>query len=538
LGKRKREDGAPGAANNPGGGALAKCAGCTYKTATDFPLSNWPEDLPRKSTMHDIRWIREHAAEFDKALNRRPLDDESKKQFSSANLLAIDERRRAAILKSEQAQARRNAASKEIGAAKAKKDEATAQKLMAEVFEYKSSIPKLEAAAKAAEEELNDILATIPNLPLGEVPEGTDETGNVEHHQHGAKRNYAFDPKEHFDLGEALGMMDFETAAKLSGSRFVVLKSGLARMERALGQFMLDVHTGENGYIEVNPPLLVRNETMFGTAQLPKFKNDQFSAHRALTIDEWSGLAEQLNDDRFWQQAGPPKEPKLGAAETPVRFTAEGLLQVEELREQLGHLWLIPTAEVSLTNLVRESIVDEDSLPRRYTACTPCFRAEAGAAGKDTRGMIRQHQFTKVELVSITTPEQAKAEHERMLASAEKILQKLDLHYRVITLCTGDMGFASQKTYDIEVWLPGQNAYREISSCSICGEFQARRMMARYRGKDGKPAFVHTLNGSGVAVGRALIAVMETYQQADGSIVVPDALAPYMGGIKKIEKRA
>ena len=487
--------------------------------------------------MHDIRWIREHAAEFDKALNRRPLDDESRKKFSSDNILSIDGRWRGIIRVLESWQSKRNAASKEIGQAKAKKDDATARKLMVEVAECKASISTLEKEEKDALQELNDLLATIPNLPLAEVPDGVDESDNVEHHQHGAKRNYAFKPKEHFELGEALGMMDFETAAKLSGSRFVVLKSGLARMERALGQFMLDVHTQEHGYTEVNPPLLVRNETMFGTAQLPKFKNDQFSAHRALTSDEWSDIAKQLNEDRFWQQAGPPKEGKFGGAEAPVRFTAEGLVRVEELREQLGHLWLIPTAEVSLTNLVRESIVDESTLPMRLTACTPCFRAEAGAAGKDTRGMIRQHQFTKVELVSITTPEQAKAEHERMLNSAEEILRRLGLHYRVITLCTGDMGFASQKTYDIEVWLPGQNMYREISSCSVCGEFQARRMMARYRGKDGKPVFVHTLNGSGVAVGRALIAVMETYQEADGSIAVPDALAPYMGGIKKIEKK-
>ena len=332
-------------------------------------------------------------------------------------------------------------------------------------------------------------------------------------------------------------MMDFETAAKLSGARFVVLKGGLARMERALGQFMLDVHTADHGYTEVNPPLLVRNETMFGTAQLPKFKDDQFSAHRALSIDEWSKIADQLNEDRFWEQAGSAKETKAGATAAPVRFTVEGLTRIEEIRSHLGHLWLIPTAEVSLTNLVRESIVDDAQLPMRLTACTPCFRAEAGAAGRDTRGMIRQHQFTKVELVSITAPEQSMAEHERMLASAEAVLKKLDLHYRVVTLCTGDMGFASQKTYDIEVWLPGQNMYREISSCSVCGDFQARRMNARYRGKDGKPAFVHTLNGSGVAVGRALIAVMENYQQADGSIVVPDALAPYMGGIRKIEKK-
>jgi seryl-tRNA synthetase len=469
--------------------------------------------------MHDIRWIRESAAEFDKALNRRPLDDESRKQFSSANLLAIDERRRAAILKSEQAQARRNAASKEIGAAKAKKDEAAAQKLMAEVNELKVTLPALEAEAKAAEEELNKILATIPNLPLAEVPEGRDETGNVEHHKFGAKRDYAFKPKEHFELGEALGLMDFETAAKLSGARFVVLKGGLARMERALGQFMLDVHTGEHGYTEVNPPLVVSSDTMFGTAQLPKFAYDQFIGTNVEDVEKWNAnILDKLRDSSIDE--------------------AKATLQaVKDAVENRAWRWLIPTAEVPLTNLVRDSIVEEGSLPRRYTACTPCFRAEAGAAGKDTRGMIRQHQFTKVELVSITTPEQSKDEHERMLACAEEVLRRLGLHYRVITLCTGDMGFASQKTYDIEVWLPGQNMYREISSCSVCGEFQARRMMARYRGKDGKPAFVHTLNGSGVAVGRALIAVMETYQEADGSITVPEALAPYMGGIKKIEKK-
>jgi len=469
--------------------------------------------------MHDIRWIRENAAEFDKVLNRRPLDDESRKQFSSANLLAIDERRRAAILKSEQAQARRNAASKEIGAAKAKKDEAAAQKLMAEVNELKVTLPALEAEAKAAEEELNKILATIPNLPLAEVPEGRDETGNVEHHKFGAKREYAFKPKEHFELGEALGLMDFETAAKLSGARFVVLKGGLARMERALGQFMLDVHTGEHGYTEVNPPLIVSSDTMFGTAQLPKFAYDQFIGTNVEDVEKWNAnILDKLRDSSIDE--------------------AKATLQaVKDAVENRAWRWLIPTAEVPLTNLVRDSIIDEDSLPRRYTACTPCFRAEAGAAGKDTRGMIRQHQFTKVELVSITTPDQSRDEHERMLSSAEEVLRRLGLHYRVITLCTGDMGFASQKTYDIEVWLPGQNMYREISSCSVCGEFQARRMMARYRSKDGKPAFVHTLNGSGVAVGRALIAVMETYQEADGSITVPEALAPYMGGIKKIEKK-
>jgi seryl-tRNA synthetase len=427
--------------------------------------------------MHDIKWIRENAAAFDRGLARRGLEPQARR------LLDIDERRRAIIQKLETAQARRNAASKEIGQAKAKKDESTAQALMAEVADLKGAIPIMEAEEKAASETLNEALAEIPNLPLDEVPDGKDADDNVEHHRFGAKRGYSFTPKQHFELGETLGQMDFETAAKLSGARFVVLKKGLARLERALGQLMLDVHTGQHGYTEINPPLLVQDDVMFGTAQLPKFADDQFRT----TTDHW----------------------------------------------------LIPTAEVPLTNLVRESILEEDQLPLRLTALTPCFRAEAGAAGKDTRGMIRQHQFTKVELVSITTPEHSKDEHERMLSCAEEVLRRLDLHYRVMTLCAGDMGFASQKTYDIEVWLPGQNMYREISSCSICGEFQARRMSARYRTKEGRTVrHLHTLNGSGVAVGRALIAVMENYQEADGSIVVPDALAPYMGGLKKIEHRA
>jgi seryl-tRNA synthetase len=349
------------------------------------------------------------------------------------------------------------------------------------------------------------------------VPDGKDEKDNVEHHHFGAKRDYAFAPKQHFDLGETLGQMDFETAAKLSGARFVVLKKGLARLERALGQFMLDVHTSEpHNYTEVSPPILVRNQAMFGTAQLPKFREDQFAA----------------TSDSFFQEAFENTKAEI---DLRVDLKLFDLRLKERMSER--NLWLIPTAEVPLTNLVRESIVDEAQLPLRYTACTPCFRAEAGAAGKDTRGMIRQHQFTKVELVSITTPEQSKDEHERMLACAEEVLKRLDLHYRVMILSTGDMGFASQKTYDIEVWLPGQNMYREISSCSICGEFQARRMNARYRTKEGRAVrHVHTLNGSGVAVGRALIAVMETYQQADGSIAVPDALQGYMGGMKKIEK--
>jgi seryl-tRNA synthetase len=424
--------------------------------------------------MYDIKWIREHPDAFDRGLKRRGLEPLSKK------LVALDEKRRAAITKFEQAQARRNAASKEIGEAKKAKDEAKANRLMAEVNELKVSLPALEEEQKALTGDLDKELAQIPNMPLDDVPDGADAGGNVEHHMSGKKRDYAFKPRQHFELGEALGQMDFELAAKLSGARFVVLKKDLARMERALGQFMLDLHTGrEHGYAEVNPPILVRDDVMFGTAQLPKFADDQFRT---------------TND-----------------------------------------FWLIPTAEVPLTNLVRESIVEESQLPLRLTACTPCFRAEAGAAGKDTRGMIRQHQFTKVELVSITTPDKSRDEHERMLACAEEVLKKLDLHYRVVTLCTGDMGFAAQKTYDIEVWLPGQSAYREISSCSNCGEFQARRMNARYRSKDGV-RHVHTLNGSGVAVGRALIAVMETYQQENGSIAVPTALAPYMGGVKTIER--
>ena len=361
------------------------------------------------------------------------------------------------------------------------------------------------------------------------MPDGVDETGNVEHHKFGAKRDYAFMPKQHFELGEALGLMDFETATKLSGSRFVVLKGGLARMERALGQFMLDVHTGEHGYTEVNPPLMVSDDTMFGTAQLPKFAEDQFETISGREPDDI--LIEAFN-------VAVRKGRELGI--DPVENEKSFRPLFDQARKDVPkqtRRWLIPTAEVPLTNLARESIQDEAALPQRYTACTPCFRAEAGAAGRDTRGMIRQHQFTKVELVSVTTPEQSKDEHERMLSCAEEILRRLGLHYRVVTLCTGDMGFASQKTYDIEVWLPGQGMYREISSCSVCGDFQARRMAARYRGKDGKPAFVHTLNGSGVAVGRALVAVMENYQEADGSIAVPDALAPYMGGIKKIEKK-
>ena len=442
--------------------------------------------------MHDIKSIRDNPEAFDASLMRRGLAP------IAASLIAIDEKRRLAILALEQAQARRNTASREIGEAKKAKDEAGAAKLMAEVTDLKMRMPELEAAAKAADQELMSELAGLPNLPLPapEVPDGTDELGNVQRHIFGKTRDYGFAPQPHYELGEALGLMDFETAAKLSGARFVVLKKQLARMERAIGQFMLDIHTNEHGYAEINPPMLVRNDVMFGTGQLPKFEDDQF----------WAVKGELL-------------------ARPDERLTSD-------------RLGLIPTAEVPLTNLVRESIVDEQDLPMRLTALTPCFRAEAGAAGRDTRGMIRQHQFIKVELVSITTPETSKNEHERMLACAEEVLRRLDLHYRVMTLCAGDMGFSAQKTYDIEVFMPGQGeggAFREISSCSVCGDFQARRMDARYRAGDGKPRFVHTLNGSGTAVGRALIAVMETYQQQGGSIAVPEVLQPYMGGQKVIE---
>jgi seryl-tRNA synthetase len=496
--------------------------------------------------MHDIRFIRDNPGAFDKALARRGLEPQAQR------LTALDETRRAKILALETAQARRNAASKEIGEAKKNKDEPRAQSLLGEVAALKESIPKLEADEKVGSKALDEALAEIPNLPADDVPDGKDANDNIERHKFGAKRDYAFAPKQHFDLGEALGQMDFETAAKLSGARFVVLKKGLARLERALGQFMLDVHTSEpHNYTEVAPPLLVRDDVMIGTAQLPKFADDQFETSRV--PENFSTFEEVMNRvlpkalermpkvrEEYKAQMGNDVsiEEALEAFSAAVKQDLpEYLKQYEEAKKLISRLWLIPTAEVPLTNLVRESIVDEAQLPMRLTACTPCFRAEAGAAGKDTRGMIRQHQFTKVELVSITAPEQSKDEHERMLSCAEEVLRRLDLHYRVVTLCAGDMGFASQKTYDIEVWLPGQNMYREISSCSNCGEFQARRMNARYRTKDRQVRHLHTLNGSGVAVGRALIAVMENYQQENGAIAVPEALLPYMGGIKTIEKQ-
>ncbi|MGD0762988.1 MAG: serine--tRNA ligase [Roseiarcus sp.] len=463
--------------------------------------------------MHDIKAIRENPRAFDEGLARRSLPPRAE------SLLALDDRRRAAILALQKAQERRNVASKEIGAAMARKDLQAAEDLKAEVAGLKSVMPELEAAERNAGAALDVELAAIPNLPSADTPDGKDENDNVEVRRWGAPPKFpgGFTPREHFDIGEALGLMDFETAAKLSGARFVVLKGALARLERALLQFMLDLHTREHGYLEINPPVLVRSAAMFGTAQLPKFKEDQFLATRMLSEQEY--------------------QERIAAAEAqaPGPYTKE--LQ-KFLVDDVDYFWLIPTAEVPMTNLVRESIVDEAKLPLRFTAGTLCFRAEAGAAGKDTHGMIRQHQFEKVELVSITTPEQSAAELERMTACAEEVLKRLGLHFRTVALCTGDMGFASQKTYDIEVWLPGQGRFREISSCSICGDFQARRMNARCKGTDAKHTrFVHTLNGSGVAVGRALVAVMENYQNPDGSVSVPEALRPYMGGLTRIEAR-
>jgi len=427
--------------------------------------------------MFDIKWIKENPNVFDEGMRLRGSD------ASSAQLIALDDARREHVAKLQEAQTRRNAASKEIGAAMGKGDKDLAEKLKAEVTEIKQFMQGGEEEDRRIAAEILAVMSAIPNVPLADTPEGADENDNVLYREHGEKPSLGFDAKEHFELGEALGQMDFEGAAALSGSRFVVLKNGIARLERALGQFMLDMHTGNHGYEEVTPPLLVRDEALFGTGQLPKFSEDLFK-------------------------------------------TTDGR-------------WLIPTAEVPLTNLVREQILDEAALPLRFTALTPCFRSEAGSAGRDTRGMLRQHQFSKCELVSITKPEESEAELERMLEGAEAVLKALGLHFRTMTLCSGDMGFSARKTYDIEVWLPGQNAYREISSCSVCGDFQARRMNARYRLGDGKTIeHVHTLNGSGVATGRALIAVLENYQNEDGTISIPERLQSYMGGITKIEKEA
>lgn len=422
--------------------------------------------------MHDIKSIRENPERFDAGLAKRGLEPQA------AELITLDADYRSIVTESQQAQARRNEASKAIGAAKAQKDEAKAQELMAEVATLKDRMAELDEKGDVLGKALNDRLAALPNIPADDVPEGEDEAGNVELTRWGTPRSFDFTPKEHADLGPALGL-DFETGAKLSGSRFTFLRGQMARLQRALGQFMIDTQTGDFGYTECATPLLVRDEAAFGTGQLPKFAEDLF----------------QTTDGR----------------------------------------WLIPTAEVSLTNSVADSIFDAGELPIRMTALTPCFRSEAGAAGRDTRGYIRQHQFEKVELVSVTAPDQSEAEHERMTEAAEAILQKLELPYRKMLLCSGDMGFTARKTYDLEVWLPGQDAYREISSCSNCGDFQARRMAARFRPEGEKNTqFVHTLNGSGLAVGRTLVAILENYQEADGSVRVPEVLKPYMGGIEML----
>jgi len=422
--------------------------------------------------MHDIRLIRDDPAAFDAALARRGVE------AVSARILALDEYRRGVATRLQEAQNRRNEASKAIGAAMGKGDKETAEALKAEVAQIKEMLPALEADERQHDEAIRAELARLPNLPLPEVPEGEDEAGNVEVARWGTPRDFAFTPKEHADLGPALGM-DFETGAAISGARFTFLKGGMARLHRALGQFMLDRQSGENGYVECAPPLLVRDEAVFGTGQLPKFAEDLF----------------RTTDGR----------------------------------------WLIPTAEVSLTNSVREQILDPTALPLRMTALTPCFRSEAGAAGRDTRGFIRQHQFEKVELVTVCKPEDSPAEHERMVAAAESILQALELPYRKMLLCTGDMGASARKTFDLEVWLPGQGAYREISSISNCGDWQARRMNARYKPEGAKRTeFVHTLNGSGLAVGRTLVAVLENYQQEDSSVLVPAALRPWMGGLDRL----
>ncbi|TKT76771.1 serine--tRNA ligase [Aquamicrobium sp. LC103] len=432
--------------------------------------------------MLDIKWIRENPQALINALEKRGQSALAA-QSSVNDLIALDESRRAHLGRLQEAQERRNAASKEIGNAMRAGDSALAEKLKAEVNEIKGFIQSGEATERELDKKLEDALAVVPNLPLPDVPVGADENDNVEVRKVGAVKQRTNWTREHFEIGELLGMMDFERAAKLSGARFTVLKGKLARLERALGQFMLDLHVTEHGYTEVQPPLMVRDEALFGTNQLPKFEEDLF----------------------FTPHSG-------------------------------GRLGLIPTAEVPLTNLVREEIVAAEKLPLRFTALTPCFRSEAGSAGRDTRGMLRQHQFYKVEMVSITDQDSSIAEHERMTQCAEEVLKRLGLPFRTVVLCTGDMGFGARKTYDIEVWLPGQNTYREISSCSVCGDFQARRMDARYRPEGGKgTAFVHTLNGSGVAVGRALIAVMENYQNEDGSITIPEVLRPYMGGLEKIE---
>jgi seryl-tRNA synthetase len=491
--------------------------------------------------MLDIKWIRENPVAFDAAMARRGRGAESPK------LLALDEARRKALTSLQECQERRNVASKEIGKAMGAKDMALADSLKAEVSALKDKMSAIEAEERTAAKELDDLLASLPNIPHTDVPDGKDEHDNIEIRSVGDKPRMNFKPREHFEIGEALGMMDFNKAAQISGSRFTILKGQLARLERAIGQFFLDVHTGEHGYEEVVPPLLVREEAFYGTGQLPKFEEDLFftDPRPANWVDDFVYAMPELV--AMWRRSNPlhTAEELKGFMSEFMRDAALGAtidgdkesLELKPLgmKKRLG---LIPTSEVPLTNMVREEILDHAKLPIRYTALTPCFRSEAGSAGRDTRGMLRQHQFYKVEMVSITDADSSLAEHDRMTACAEEVLKRLGLHFRTVVLCTGDMGFGAQKTHDIEVWLPGQNAYREISSCSTCGDFQARRMNARYRPEGEKATrFVHTLNGSGVAVGRALIAVIENYQNDDGSITIPQELLPYMGGLTKIERK-
>ena len=475
--------------------------------------------------MHDIKAIRDDRDAFVAALSRRPAYRDSA-GAEADRLLVADRQLRDLLVRLQTAQARRNEASKLIGQAKAKKHEAQATGLMAEVAGLKETIQADEAEQRELEKNLRDMLAVLPNLPAVDVPDGDDESGNVAITARAFGKPPGINaPKQHFEIGEALGQMDFERAAKVSGARFVYLKAELAKLERAIAAFMLDTHTDKFGYTEVSPPVLVRDTALFGTGQLPKFEEDLYPAISRLELAEMVGDATITSDER---------EIPDGRTRFGIGPNDEQWLYFSKEHNEFNR-WLIPTAEVPLTNYVAEEILGEAELPLRFTAFTPCFRAEAGAAGKDTRGMIRMHQFSKVELVSITTPDQSNDEHERMTDAAQEILKRLDLAHRVVTLCAGDMGFGARKTYDIEVWLPGQNAFREISSCSNCGDFQARRMNTRFRNAEGKvKGPVHTLNGSGLAVGRTLVAILENYQQADGSVAIPSVLQPYMGGKTKI----
>lgn len=486
--------------------------------------------------MIDLKLIRDDAAAFDAALARRGLPP------MAGDILAKDERRRAALTELQSLQARRNEASKEVGQIKRQGDDAEA--LMREVAAIKDRLAALEAEEKALGEALDAILAGIPNLPASDVPVGADEADNVEIRRKGNPRNFSFTPKEHFDIGEALGMMDFEAASKLSGARFVVLRKHLARLERALAAFMLDIHTLEFGYEETQVPFMVNDNAIYGTGQKPKFLDDLFST-KLITNKNKEKITKVLEREIY--TSGVSAGVTVFSSSVSIRDYAVSVSEsatdkfMYTLQEdsEADRLWLIPTAEVPLTNLVADTILDEKELPKRFTAYSPCFRSEAGAAGRDTRGMIRQHQFTKVEMVSIAHPDESEAEHQRMTRAAETVLERLDMPYRTIILCTGDMGFGAQKTYDIEVWLPGQNAYREISSCSNCGDFQARRMKARFRAAGEKNTrFVHTLNGSGLAVGRTMVAILENYQNEDGSVTVPEKLRPYMAGLEVIRADA